>query len=103
MLRINKGLSVKSFNLAHLSIRTKVTLPYVLLSMIIALGGGIIVTQVVVDSLEDRFTNQLIETRKLASELMVREENRLLETLRLLCHRESLPTAIRETDKTRIF
>jgi len=78
----------------HLSIRSKLTLPYVLLALLIALGGGLIVTQLMLDSLEDRFTNQLIENRKLASELMVREENRLLETLRLLSYTEGMSSAI---------
>jgi putative nucleotidyltransferase with HDIG domain len=87
----------------HFSIRTKLTLPYVLLSLLIALGGGFIVTQVVIDSLEDRFTNQLIETRKLASELIVREEDSLLETLRLLSHTEGIPSAIVRREKNEIL
>jgi hypothetical protein len=88
---------------AHLSIRAKLTLPYILLSVLIALGGGVIVTQVVIDSLEERFTNQLIETRKLASELMVREEERLLGTLRLLSHIEGVADAISARDAARIL
>lgn len=87
----------------HLSIRTKLTLPYVLLSLLIALGGGLIVTQVMIDSLEDRFTNQLIETRKLASEVMVREENGLLETLRLLSYTEGIPSAIARREQSDIL
>jgi putative nucleotidyltransferase with HDIG domain len=79
------------------------TLPYVLLSLLVALGGGIIVTRVMIDSLEDRFTNQLIETRKLASEVMVREENRLLETLRLLSYTEGIPAAILRREQTEIL
>lgn len=89
--------------LTHLSIRTKLTLPYVLLSLLIALGGGIIVTRVMIDSLEDRFTNQLIETRKLASELMVREESQLLETLRLISYTEGISAAIRLRDRSEIL
>lgn len=89
--------------LTHLSIRTKLTLPYVLLSLLIALGGGIIVTRVMIDSLEDRFTNQLIETRKLASELMVREEDQLLETLRLISFTEGVSAAIRLRDQSEIL
>lgn len=89
--------------LTRLSIRTKLTLPYVLLSLLIALGGGIIVTRVMIDSLEDRFTNQLIETRTLASELMVREEEQLLETLRLISFTEGIPAAIRLRDHNQIL
>jgi putative nucleotidyltransferase with HDIG domain len=89
--------------LTHLSIRTKLTLPYVLLSLLIALGGGIIVTRVMIDSLEDRYTNQLIETRKLASELMVREEDHLLETLRLISHTQGLSSVIARREKSKIL
>jgi putative nucleotidyltransferase with HDIG domain len=78
-------------------------LPYVLLALLIALGGGIIVTRVMIDSLEDRFTNQLIETRKLASEVMVHEENRLLETLRLISYTEGIATAIVRRDQRGIL
>jgi putative nucleotidyltransferase with HDIG domain len=88
---------------ARLSIRAKLTLPYILLSVLIAFGGGIIVTRVVIDSLEERFTNQLIETRKLASELVVREEARLLGTLRLLSHIEGVADAIASQDEARIL
>jgi putative nucleotidyltransferase with HDIG domain len=86
-----------------LSIRAKLTLPYVLLALLVALGGGIIVTQVMIDSLEERFTNQLIETRKLASEVMVREENDLLETLRLLSYTEGMSTAILRREQSEIL
>ena len=87
----------------HLSIRAKLTLPYVLLSLLIALGGGLIVTRLMIDSLEDRFTNQLIETRKLASEIMVHEEDQLLETLRLLSYTDGMSSAILKQDRNRIL
>ncbi len=88
---------------AHLSIRTKLTLPYISLALLIAMAGGIIVTQVLLGSLEERFTNQIIETRKLASELMVREEDRLLGTLRLLSHIQGIAEIIPLADKNKIL
>ena len=88
---------------AHLSIRTKLTLPYIFLALLIAMAGGIIVTQVLLGSLEERFTNQLIETRQLASELMVREEDRLLGTLRLLSHIQGIAEIIPLADKNKIL
>jgi putative nucleotidyltransferase with HDIG domain len=84
------------------SIRTKLTLPYIILALLIALGGGVVVTQVVLNSLEERFTNQLIETRKLASELMVRQENELLGTLRLLSHTEGISEDVSLRDQNKI-
>jgi putative nucleotidyltransferase with HDIG domain len=85
------------------SIRIKLTLPYILLALLIALGGGYIVTQVVLGSLEERFTNQLIETRKLASELMLRQENDLLGTLRLLSFTEGVGEAISQGNRNTLL
>lgn len=85
-----------------LSIRTKLTLPYILLAVLIAAGGGLVVSQAALNSLEERFTNQLIETRKLASDVMVREESDMLGTLRLLSHTSGMGEAISLSDKKMI-
>lgn len=98
-----KASRLNRLSFAQLSIRTKLTLPYVLLSLLIALWGGVIVTRVVIDSVQDRFTDQLIETRKLASELVVREESRLLETLRLLSYVQGMSSAILQQDQSAIL
>ncbi|HEX2997634.1 MAG TPA: HD domain-containing phosphohydrolase [Anaerolineales bacterium] len=87
----------------HLSIRLKLTLPYVLLSLLVGLGGGVIVTRLMLDSVEARFEKQLTETRKLAAELMVQEEDQLLETLRLLSYMEGMPAAIEQRDRDGIL
>ncbi len=85
------------------SIRTKLTIPYIILALLIAIVGGIIVTQVLLGSLEERFTNQLIETRKLASESMVREEDRMLGTLRLISHTQAMAETILLEDGQKII
>lgn len=82
-----------------MSIRAKLTLPYIALSILIALTGGFVLTKIVINSVEERFTNQLIESRKLASELMVREEQRLLDSLRLISFVEGLPSLIQKNDE----
>ena len=92
-----------NIHLSFSSIRTNLTLPYILLALLIALGGGYVVTQVVLNSLEERFTNQLIETRKLASELMLRKESDLLGTLRLLSYTEGVGETIGLSDKDKIL
>jgi len=94
---------LKSLHFNRLSIRAKLTLPYVLLSLLIALGGGLIVTRLMLESVEQRFTNQLLESRKLASELMVHEEDRLLETLRLLIYTDGVPSAMLRRDQDKIL
>jgi HD-GYP domain-containing protein (c-di-GMP phosphodiesterase class II) len=85
-----------------LSIRAKLTLPYILLAVLIAVGGGWIVSEVALNSLDERFKNQLIETRKLASDSMVREENDLLGTLRLIAHTQGLADGLRRGDRQKI-
>jgi putative nucleotidyltransferase with HDIG domain len=85
-----------------ISLRTKIILPYILLALALAVGVAYVGTQVVFDSIEERFVNQLIEAGKLSSEWMVREENRLLETLRLLAHTEGIPEAIKSGDAERL-
>jgi len=88
---------------AHFSIRTKLTIPYMILALLVAIVGGYIVTQVLLGSLEERFTNQMIETRKLASESMVREEDRMLGTLRLLSNIQGMPETILSEDEQKIL
>ena len=79
-------------------IRLKVILPYLILAFLIAMAGAYILTQIVLDTVEERFTNQLIETRKLASEWVVQEEDKLLETLRLITHTNGTAEAVAEED-----
>lgn len=75
-------------------VRIKITLPYFVLALLVAMAGAYIVSRVVLDSIEERFSNQLIEAAKLAADQMVQEENRLLETWRLLAHTQSLAEAV---------
>jgi len=79
-------------------IRMKITIPYLFLALIIAMAGAYIVTQLVFDTIEERFTNQLLETGKIAAEWVVKEESKLLETLRLVAHTEGTGLALQEGD-----
>src|SRR3990172_6195773 len=94
---------MKIIRATHFSIRTKLTIPYIILAIVIGIVGGSIVTQVLVGSLEERFTNQMIESRKLASESMVREEDRMLGTLRLLSHTQGMADTILLEDTQKIL
>jgi HD-GYP domain-containing protein (c-di-GMP phosphodiesterase class II) len=86
----------------RMPLRVKITLPYLMLAIALALGAGFVLTQVVFDTVEERFTNQLIESGKLATNWTAREESRLLETLRLLMHAEGIPEAIVTRDAERL-
>ena len=80
------------------SIRTKIILPYLLLALAIVAAAGYMAWQVASDSIQERFVNQLIEVGKLANEGMVRQEDQMLETLRLLANTNGIPDAITNRD-----
>lgn len=86
----------------RMPIRIKIVLPYLLLSILLALGAAYLITQIVFDSLEERFTNQLIESGKLASEWMFREEERMLTSIRLLVNASGVPAAIQTRQAERL-
>ncbi len=88
----------KAFNKLPLNIREKVTLPYLFLSIILLFGAAYVITQVVFDTVEERFTNQLVESGNLASTSMVEEENQMLEVLRLLAYSNGVPDAMSQQD-----
>lgn len=78
----------------QIPILTKITVPYFIMALMVAAGGSYLVTQVLTDSVEERFNNQLIETGLLASESVVREEEKLLESLRLVSHIQGIAEAV---------
>lgn len=79
-------------------VRLKITLPFVLLALVLAAAAAFVVSRVVLDTIEERFTNQLIEAGKLTNDWMVEEEDRLLETLRLIAHTQGMPESALSTD-----
>lgn len=83
-------------------LRAKITMPYLLLAIVLAIGAAYVVMRIVFDTTDERFTNQLIETEKLSSEWLVREENRLLKTLRMLSFTEGMADAMVNGDIQRL-
>lgn len=83
-------------------ISTKITLPYGILSLIVALGGAYLITQVIISSIEKRFDDTLAETKEITADLVVLEENRLLETLRLIAFLDGLEDSIRQEDAEKL-
>ncbi|MFV2044874.1 MAG: cache domain-containing protein, partial [Anaerolineales bacterium] len=79
-------------------IRYKITLPYIGLALALALAAAYVVTNVVLDTIEERFTNQLIETGRLGAEWMVKEEDNQLELLRSIAHTQGVPEAVSADD-----
>lgn len=75
-------------------VRVKITIPYVILALLLALAVAYLISRVVLDTIEERFTNQLIEAGKMANDWIVQEEDRLLESLRLVSHSVGVPEAL---------
>ena len=92
----------KRFNNLPLNIKEKVTLPYLILGVLLVIGAAFVVTRVVFDTIEERFTNQLLEAGILASERMVVEEDQMLKVLRLLAYSDGVPEALKNADPERL-
>lgn len=100
-MKISKSIS-NFFNNLPLNIKEKVTLPYLILGIILIIVSAFVVNKVVFDTIEERFTNQLLEAGILASERMVEEENQMLKVLRLLAYSEGVPEALQSADPEKL-
>ncbi len=83
-------------------IRLKITLPYLLLSVVIAIGATVLFSRIVLETVDERFSNQLYEAGRLASGAMVSLEDRQLETLRLVANTKGLAEAVQQYDAERL-
>jgi len=82
----------------RMPVRIKITLPYLILALIFALAGAYIVSQVVLESVQERYLNQLVETGVRSADWMVRQEDNMLSTLRLAVNSQGVPEAVQNGD-----
>ena len=94
----NNRLTLEKFRDVRFPIGTKLTMPYIVLALFIAIMAGYIVSKLVAENVQERFLNQLIESAQLTSDLMVREEERQLEMFRLLANTEGFAQGIETAD-----
>jgi signal transduction histidine kinase len=81
-----------------MSIRFKVILPYLLLTLIVAVTGAYVVTRLVSGSLGERLTNQLLEAARVVSSTMARQEIKHLEAARILAYTRGLGDGLQSGD-----
>lgn len=81
-----------------LSIRTKIVLPYAVLTLAVAAVGTFVVTQLVAGSLEERFVNQLVDSGQVASDSVVKKEREHLEVLRAMAFTQGVDVAVASSD-----
>jgi len=81
------------------SIRFKVILPYLLLTLIVAITGVYVVTKLVADSLSERLTNQLLESGRVVSDGMARQEIKHIEVARIIAFTRGMGEALQNDDR----
>ena len=86
-----------------MSIRFKVILPYLLLTLIVAVTGAYVVTRLVSSSLNERLENQLAESGRVISDTMARQEIRQLEAARIIAYTRGLGEAVQAGDGDRVM
>jgi len=82
------------------SIRFKVILPYLVLTLIVAITGAYIVTKLVTDSLIERLNNQLLEAGRVVSDSFVRQEIQHVDNARVVVFTNGMADALRDEDHT---
>ncbi|MBN1888655.1 MAG: response regulator [Thermoflexales bacterium] len=80
------------------SLRFKITLPYALLAGFLAILSAVVISRLVVDSVQQRFVEQLLAAGRLAANHVVKVEREHLATLRLVANTEGLAQAVRRGD-----
>lgn len=81
-----------------MSIRFKVILPYLLLTLLVAVTGAYVVTRLVANSLEERLSNQLLEAGRVVSDSMARLETDQVQDARLVAFTRGLGEALQDGD-----
>jgi len=75
-------------------IRLKITLPYLFLALVVAAGVTLLFWRVALETVDERFTNQLYESSQLTADAMLAFENDQVETLRLLSNTQGVAGAV---------
>jgi signal transduction histidine kinase/HAMP domain-containing protein len=84
------------------NIRSKIIFPFLVLTLIVAVGGIYVVTSLVVSSIDDRLTNQLLEAGRVVSDSMARREIEHLESARNIAFTIGLAQALQDGDQTQV-
>lgn len=86
-----------------MSIRTKVILPYLLLTLLVAVIGVYVVTKLVSNSLTERLNNQLLEAGRVVSDNFVVLENEHVNFARGIAFTRGVVDAFQSGDQASLF
>lgn len=81
-----------------MSIRLKVILPYLLLTVFVSVIGVYVVTRLVANTMRERLTNQLLEAGRVVSDNFVRQEVKHVETARIIAFTTGMADALANED-----
>ena len=81
-----------------MSIRVKVALPFLLLTVVVSVIGVYVVTRLVTGSLAERLTNQLLESGRVVSDSFVRQEGHHISEARRIAYTDGLVKAVLNGD-----
>lgn len=79
-------------------LRAKLIIPYLLLTLVLAMVGTFVVTLLVTSSFTERLNNQLLEASRVAADGIVRQERAHLEMLRAMAFTQGVPEALAARD-----
>jgi hypothetical protein len=97
------GLVKRVLNILSLpSLQSKLIVPYVLLTLLLALFGIFILTRLVTSSIRERFLNQLYESSRVASDGIILKEREHLENLRSMAFTVGVATALLNHDANKL-
>jgi len=86
-------------HLLALNIRAKIILPYLILTLVVAIVGTYVVTSLVASSLDERLTNQLLEAGRVVSDSLARREIAHVEAARVVAYTRGLADAVSAGDR----
>ena len=85
-----------------MSIRFKVILPYLLLTLLVAVTGVYVVTKLVANTLNERLVNQLLEAGRVVSDQFARQEIKHVETARIIAYTTGLAEGMIADDRQEV-
>ncbi len=80
------------------TIRNKIVLPFLILTLLVTMLGTFVVTRLVAASIQDRMTTQLLETSRAAGDRIVAWEQSQIDVLRLVVFTIGTPEAVEARD-----
>lgn len=93
-----RSVSPSAGSLRWSGLRAKLIIPYLVLTLVLAMVGTFVVTLLVASSLTERLNNQLLEASRVAADGIVRRERAHLEILRAMAFTQGVAEAFATRD-----